>query len=109
MSAMGSCSATWNETRSLSAARPVVSTSTKTTPAAASLVRAAVITVVTWFSMPAQNDAGVPMRKPRRPMGAALARPVTTASSSAMSATLRAIGPTVSRVRLIGTTALVLT
>ena len=105
MSAIGSCSATGNETFSLSAPRPVVSTSTNSTPAEARRARACAITAATCGSSPAQNDAGMPIRRPVSDAGEKIGgSPVMTASSRATSPTVRPIGPTVSRVWLIGTT-----
>ena len=104
MSAIGSCSAIGNETFSFNAASPTVSTSMNLTPAAASRARAAPATVATSASRPAQNEAGMPMRMPASGAAAIGVAPVMTASSSATSATVRPMGPTVSRVWLIGTT-----
>ena len=104
MSAIGSCNASWKDTLLLTSASVGISTSTNTTPAACSLLRAAAITAATCASSPAQNDAGTPMRKPRSGTTLASGEPVMTESSSATSATLRPIGPTVSRVWLMGTT-----
>jgi hypothetical protein len=105
MSSSGSCSAIGKPTFALSSASPSISASTSTAPAAASRPRARSATGASVPSSPAQNDGGTPSRSPASGTGAAGPVPVIAASSSARSATVRPMGPTVSRVRLIGTTA----
>ena len=81
-----------------------MSTSTKLTPAAASRCSASRTTASTARSSPLHNTAGTPIRSPRSVAGAGISVPVTTESSNATSATVRAIGPAVSRVWLMGST-----
>ncbi len=69
MSAIGSCSASWKDTLLFSACRPGRSTSTKTTPALASRASALMTTAASCESMPSQNEAGTPMRRPAQRRG----------------------------------------
>ena len=81
-----------------------MSTSTKVTPADVRRARACDITSATCGSSPAQNDAGMPIRRPDSDAAAKIGgSPVMIASSRATSPTVRPIGPTVSRVWLIVT------
>ena len=93
-----------NETFSLSAEAVGIDVDEDDTRQA-SRARALAITAATCGSSPAQNDAGMPIRRPVSDAGEKIGgSPVMTASSSATSPTVRPIGPTVSRVWLIGTT-----
>ena len=102
MAATGSCNAIGNEIESFSAMMPARSASTNTTPASDNFCLAAVATVLTLSSNPVQKLAGIPIFNPLSAFAVGAVVPVITASSSAKSATVRAMGPSVSRVVLIG-------
>ncbi len=61
------------------------------------------MTVATSASSGCHKAAGTPKRKPAKGTGDGRGWPDSTLSSRATSATVRAMGPTVSRVWLIGT------